>query len=156
MRYPKGQELQSLDTRDYRIIVIVCGSRKFYDKHLFHERLLNYLEDFDEPVLFVSGAAHSGADNMIIRWCKKFRYPCLEKPADWDKYQKRAGFIRNHEMGDMATHVLSFWDGVSPGTKDMIEYAEYKGLHIKIITIPKHENVGQKNTKNPTVSGRPV
>lgn len=153
MRYPKEQELQSLMPRDYETIVVVCGSRHFTNKKLFHEKLLDFLEDLEGPVLFISGAASTGADDMIIRWSKKFKYPCLEMEADWDNLGKSAGFIRNHAMGDIATHVLAYWDGQSRGTKDMIDYAQDKGLHVKTVYIKVDKNERQKYPKTVFVPG---
>lgn len=156
MRYPKGQDLQSLSTRDYQVLIIVAGSRGFFDKKLFHEKLLDYIEDIEEPILFISGGAHSGADDMIIRWCKKFKYPCKVMEADWDRLGKAAGFIRNHEMGDVGTHLLAYWDGESRGTKDMIDYAQEKGLHTKTVLIKVDPNGRQKYPKALPVPGLPV
>ena len=49
-------------------------------------------------------------------------------PADWDKYGKSAGFIRNKEMVDIADAAIIFWDGDSKGTKDTIERVQNKGI----------------------------
>lgn len=131
---PPGQEQQSTDPRLYQIRIIVAGTRGYNDRKEFHDVMCSYIERFDsEPILFISGAARTGADRLIIDWCKKFGYPCLEMPADWDKHGKGAGFKRNAEMGEVASHLLAFYDGVSRGTADMIEIAEERDLKHKII-----------------------
>ena len=55
-----------------------------------------------------------------------------EYPADWSKYGKSAGFRRNAEMADKAEALIAVWDGVSRGTKHMIDLAEDKGLLVHI------------------------
>lgn len=151
--FPKEQSLKSLRLKDYANRVIVCGSRGFSDKVLFHEKIMEYLEEFTEPVLFISGAAPTGADDLIIRWCQKFNYPCKQVPADWDTQGKRAGFLRNTKMAEMATHVLAFYDGTSPGTKHMLEEAEERKLIEKIIVIGKADYGNTNNPKSARVSG---
>jgi hypothetical protein len=44
-------------------------------------------------------------------------------PADWDKYGKGAGFIRNQQIVDACDAVVAFWDGESNGTKDTLKKA---------------------------------
>lgn len=135
---PKPQAQHSLDPRDYDIRIIVAGSRGYNDRREFHNVLCAYLERFEgKNVLFISGAAPTGADDLIIRWCKKFKFPCKEMPADWDNpdYGKRAGYIRNAEMGKIGTHLLSFYDGNSRGTAHMIDEAMKNGLMVKIVNV---------------------
>jgi hypothetical protein len=38
-------------------------------------------------------------------------------------------------MADYASHLISFWDGQSKGTKSMINLAKKKGLQVEIISI---------------------
>jgi len=38
-------------------------------------------------------------------------------------------------MGDIADSLIAFWDGKSPGTKDMIEYMKKLGKSTEIIMI---------------------
>jgi hypothetical protein len=42
-------------------------------------------------------------------------------PADWNKFGKSAGHVRNQAMADYADILLAFWDGKSTGTKSMIK-----------------------------------
>jgi hypothetical protein len=146
LKRPPGQELQSLDPKDYENIIVVCGTRKWGDKRTFQDVMLDYLEDFLTPVLFVSGAAPSGADRLIINWARYYRYPCLQKPADWDTFPRVAGFLRNEEMAKIATHCLAFYDGNSPGTAHMLEMAEKYKLKQKEIRIPGNVKAAGKQS----------
>ena len=54
-------------------------------------------------------------------------------PADWDTYGKRAGVIRNAQMLDKgADLVIAFWDGSSPGTKDMMTRTKRAGVELEL------------------------
>ena len=57
--------------------------------------------------------------------------------ADWKRYGRQAGPIRNREMAKMADFVICFWDGKSNGTKSMIRCAHNfnKPIKIKIISL---------------------
>jgi hypothetical protein len=132
---PKPQENQSNNPKDYKIRIIVAGTRKWTGKVLFHEVITEYIERFNEPILFVSGAARTGADRYIIDWCKKYQYPCMEIPADWDAYGKGAGFIRNAEMLEVGTHLVCFWDGKSKGTAHMRDIASEKLMNVTTVLV---------------------
>lgn len=135
MKIPTPQEMTSLNPADYDIVIVVFGSRDFDDRMLFHEKVMEYCSEFDKPILFVSGAAKSGADDLIIRWCRKFGYPCLPMPADWDRFNKAAGFIRNEDMAKISTHGLGFWDGKSTGTEDMRDRLDDHNRSYRIIDV---------------------
>lgn len=137
---PPGQQKQSLDPKDYNVRVCVFGTRQYADRREFHRVLMAYLKLHEgEDILFISGAAKSGADRLIIDWCKKFGYPCLEMPADWDTYGKSAGYRRNTDMSVVMSHGLGFWDGKSVGTKHMVDIAVAAKRSVKIIgvTLPE-------------------
>lgn len=80
----------------------------------------------------VEGGAR-GADKIGREWAKLHNIPYKTFPADWDKHKRVAGFIRNSEMAEYATHCIALWDGVSRGTKHMIDTAEKKGLKLRIV-----------------------
>jgi hypothetical protein len=58
--------------------------------------------------------------------------PCFRFPADWDRYGKAAGYIRNETMAANAEALIALWDGRSPGTKHMIDIARKKGLKVYV------------------------
>lgn len=54
-------------------------------------------------------------------------------PADWNKYGKYAGYLRNKQMVDVADSCLAIWDGKSPGTKNTIDLSLKKGIDVFIL-----------------------
>jgi len=79
----------------------------------------------------VSGTA-PGADRLGELWANLNSIPITRFPADWDKFKKAAGYIRNEEMANNADQVIVLWDGVSPGSKHMIDIATRKGLAVSV------------------------
>ena len=123
-KYAGVQELTDEQFREaFDIRILVAGSRGIRDYDYFCQALscIN-LELVRATGCFISGKASKGPDAMIIRWCKENEILCREYPADWDGLGKRAGYVRNTQMGDVATEAYVFWDCVSPGTKHMIDY----------------------------------
>jgi hypothetical protein len=122
-----------LDPKRFREVVVVCGSRGFDNRALFASSLRLVRSLIDDNVLFVSGAASTGADNLIIHYCRAYKLPCLEMPAQWDKYKAAAGMIRNKEMLKIASRVVAFWDGQSKGTAHMVENSRKIGFPLHLI-----------------------
>lgn len=78
----------------------------------------------------ISGAAR-GVDKAGERWAELRGIPVERYPADWSK-GKVAGKLRNIEMAKVATGLIAFWDGMSPGTAHMIAIAVARGLHVVV------------------------
>lgn len=113
--------------------LIVAGSRNFTDYDKLCKSLDYLLSNTDkEEVTILCGMA-KGADLLGRRYADENNIDVREYPADWDKYGKSAGYLRNSDMADNATHLVAFWDGVSKGTKHMIDLARKKGLVIRVI-----------------------
>jgi hypothetical protein len=117
-----------------RFRTIIAGSRGFNDYTMLADRLDQLLRRkegiFD--IVIVSGTA-KGADQLGERYAKDRGYKVERYPADWDKYGKSAGYLRNAQMADNAEALVAFWDGESRGTRHMIDLAEEKGLEIRVI-----------------------
>ena len=56
-------------------------------------------------------------------------------PADWDKHGKKAGYLRNVEMAEMATHCVVFIKDGSKGATHMIDIAKRKGLELRVYEV---------------------
>jgi hypothetical protein len=115
--------------------VIVAGSRGFTDEALLFATLDKAFGGVLDKVTVISGTAR-GADQLGEKWAISRGVKLERYPADWDGLGKKAGIVRNHAMGDISTHAILFWDGVSRGTVDMRDYALSKGLWVKVV---RHE-----------------
>lgn len=70
----------------------------------------------------VSGTAR-GVDKLGEDWAKLNNIEIKRFPAEWDKYGRSAGFIRNKQMAEYAEALIAVWDGKSKGTKNMTHWA---------------------------------
>ena len=95
--------------------VIVAGTRDFDDYELLKEKLKTY--DITEVVC---GGA-KGADTLGENYAKECEISVDYFPADWNKYGKAAGHIRNGDMAEYCDMAVIFWDGESKGSQDMIQ-----------------------------------
>ena len=114
--------------------LIIAGGREFRDMTLMCERLeaMEKLGLFPDGVELICGMAR-GADQMGHDVFLQAGLVIHEFTPDWDGLGKRAGFVRNAEMGDAADLALIFWDGQSRGTKHMIEYMEKLGKPVYLV-----------------------
>ena len=108
------------------MILAIIGSRTFTD----YDRLVTICDSL-EITGIVSGGAR-GADSLAEKYAKERNIPLTVIPADWEKYGRSAGFIRNTYIVEKADEVLAFWDGKSPGTKHSIELAKKLGKKTNI------------------------
>lgn len=117
--------------------LIIAGSRNFQDYWVLERNVLCFLQRHrmdGEPVEVISGCA-KGADKLGEKFAKRFDLSLIRMPADWKRYGKAAGMIRNKAMAEDATHVILFWDGISSGTRNMAELAKKMNLVTEIIRI---------------------
>jgi CRISPR/Cas system-associated protein Csx1 len=113
--------------------LIIAGGREFNDYELLKEKVDYFLSNKkNESIEIVSGKAR-GADSLGEKYANENGYKVKEFPADWNTYNKRAGYIRNEEMAVYATHCICFWDGESKGTKHMIDLAKRERLSLRVI-----------------------
>jgi len=106
--------------------VVVFGSRDFNDFDFMCQVLDEELRGIENPRI-ISGAAR-GADLLGERYARFHNIPILRFPADWSRYGRSAGFIRNGQMAAIADKGIAFWDGSSRGTRNMIEQLRIKGI----------------------------
>lgn len=98
--------------------VIIAGSRDIEDYSLLIRAIKNSMFDITEVVC---GCAR-GADTLGETWAIANNIPIKKFPADWNTHGKKAGPIRNAQMGDYADCAIVLWDSVSKGSKNMIDY----------------------------------
>jgi len=111
--------------------VIVAGSRNFNNYNLLKSKLDQILKD-QLDIVIISGNAN-GADKLGERYGQEKNHLIEIYPAEWQKFQRSSGPIRNAQMAEVGNMLVAFWDGQSRGTKNMIEQATKKGLEVHII-----------------------
>ena len=130
--------------------IIVAGTRDFNNFEMLNEILEGYIDKMNkDSITIVSGCAR-GADKFGEVFAENHSLNLVKFPANWDKYGKDAGFIRNTEMGDYASEdgyhgvLFAFWNGISNGTKDMITKAINHGMEIHIIVYTTNDDNEQE------------
>jgi hypothetical protein len=109
--------------------IAVVGSREFGNKAMVCAVLGECVFNVDT---IVSGGAR-GVDSWGAAWAKEHcDLPPIIFKAEWDKYPKVAGFLRNTTIVENCDIVLAFWDGQSTGTVDTITKAIEKGIPVKV------------------------
>ena len=111
--------------------VIIAGGRDFNNYAGLSASMDYLLKNVCDEIQIICGMAR-GADRLGERYAKERGYKIRYFPADWDTYGKSAGYRRNVEMASNADALVAFWDGVSYGTKHMIDIAKEKGLAIRV------------------------
>mgnify|MGYP001766150652 CR=1 FL=1 len=113
--------------------LIVAGGRDFNDYETLSHVLFELSENeyANEAISIVSGMA-KGADALGFKFAKENNIQLYQFPADWKRYPRSAGYMRNADMGLFADGLLAFWDGKSKGTAHMIRFmqAANKPVHI--------------------------
>ena len=97
--------------------VIIAGGRDFQNWGYF----CNTMSKWGYIITEVVCGDAAGADTIGARWANNNNIPIKHFPAEWDRYGKSAGYIRNAEMGEYADALIAFWNGHSTGTKHMIK-----------------------------------
>lgn len=125
--------------------VLITGSRDWDDFGAICDHLDAYAlsaEAKREELILIHGACWTGADELVNRWL------CLREieqsaagiredrhPADWAKFGKRAGYVRNQQMVDQQPDVcLAFIRNDSRGASMTAGLAEKAG--VRTIRIP--------------------
>lgn len=119
--------------------VLVCGGRSYgwkvendlkvpdeqAQRKLYSvlDKVLRATREEEKNLTIIHGAA-AGADSLSDRWARERQVEIEAYPADWKKYGRSAGFIRNSQMlkEGKPDLVLAFPGG--SGTKMMASLAE--------------------------------
>jgi len=110
--------------------VLITGSRTWPNPQLIGQVLDELWEELG-PYVFVHGAAR-GADMMGAVHQQRNRRPVEAHPADWSRYGKRAGYVRNKEMVDAGADVcVAFIHNGSRGATMCARLAEDAGIQTR-------------------------
>ena len=117
--------------------VIIAGSREFDNYDMLKEKcdkILSRKVDEGEEIVIVSGTAR-GADTLGEKYAEERGYKIERYPANWDKYGKRAGYLRNKKMAEVSNACIVFLSSKAEnkGSKMMISIATEEKLLIRVI-----------------------
>jgi hypothetical protein len=110
---------------------LVCGGRDFADPKRLDDALdevrLAYEND---DVVLIHGYA-PGADYLAMKYAYRYNWTAEGYRADWDKYGRAAGPIRNQRMLEEGKpdFIVAFPGG--RGTADMVSRARKAGVEVR-------------------------
>lgn len=111
--------------------LLVCGGRNFSNYEFLETVLNEYYIKYGNSLVIISGGA-KGADSMAEHFADTNN---LEKHiiyADWAKYGKKAGHLRNQKMIDEGQPDEAVAMPGGPGTRDMINRCRLAGIKINV------------------------
>lgn len=116
--------------------MLVTGSRSWTDKERISAVLKEICTEFNvtpAEMVLVHGAA-AGADSLAEVAALEMGMETEVHPADWEKFGRRAGYLRNAEMVEAGANVvLAFWDGSSKGTAMTMKLALNAGMDLRVL-----------------------
>ena len=116
--------------------------RRDFDDYEFFKRSIERLTAQYEYIRLISGHA-KGADHFAEVYAAETGIPIQVFQADWKKYGRAAGPVRNREMLQYAMEqtpvIAAFWDGKSKGTGNMLKQAKAAGAECHIFRYNKED-----------------
>lgn len=109
----------------------VVGSRTFNN----YDLLKKYLDliHSKEPITHIISGGAKGADKLSEFWAKENNIETIIFLPDWEKYGRRAGFIRNEYIINECDKAIAFWDQISKGTLSSINLTKKQNKKIIIV-----------------------
>ena len=102
--------------------ILICGDRNYKD----WLKVQDYLNTISRTTIIIHGGAR-GADSLAGNLATSLKMKIIKFPANWNKYGKAAGVLRNQQMLDEGHPdlVVYFHKDIenSKGTKDMVTRA---------------------------------
>ena len=94
-----------------------------------------FLELYEKGDTICSGKCYKGADRFAVVLSERYRTPAVWYPADWKKYGRSAGFLRNSDIALESNVLIALCaDDRTGGTEDtvrkFIKFHGDKNLHI--------------------------
>lgn len=128
--------------------LLISGSREGFTFTEFERTLLKRFPNPKEEISEIVAGGANGVDSFAKEFAIFYDIPYKEFLADWDRHGKKAGYLRNIEMGDFVKYhegvLMAFCFNFSKGTTHMIKYAKQIDLPAFVVHKPKN-NVAMFN-----------
>ena len=117
--------------------VIVAGSRSIKDFYI----VVNAIDasPFKGSITEVVSGTARGVDMLGELYAHYLNLNVRRFPADWKHFGKSAGYKRNDEMAEYADALIAVWDGISAGTRHMIQamWLLYKPVYVHRLRVER-------------------
>lgn len=110
----------------------IVGSRDYPDL----DEVREYVRSLSMDTVVVTGGA-PGVDTVAEEEARLLGLKVVVHRAQWDKYGRRAGMLRNKVLVDDCDKVVAFWNEVSTGTKNTISVASKAGKLLRVFRVNK-------------------
>lgn len=115
--------------------IVIAGSRTLQNNYKAIAALDAFFKKYKPSEFTIVCGMARGIDMMARDKGVELGFSVLEYPADWERFGKSAGYIRNVEMAKVSDCAFILWDGKSRGTKHMIDLCEKESVTAHIIVI---------------------
>lgn len=120
----------------YEFKILVCGGRDFNDEDLEFAYLFKVCQNIRKgldksiPIVIIEGGA-KGADFLAGKFSKRYKHHFnihhIRVHANWKKYKKKAGMIRNKQMLEYNPKLCIAFEGGN-GTLNMVGLCKSNGI----------------------------
>lgn len=124
--------------------VLITGSRNWEDKKMIHAALD---AEYEPGAILVSGACPTGADAIAEDyWGDELHGEVELHPADWAKYGRSAGPLRNAEMVNLGADIcLAFIRNNSRGALGTVRLAQVARIPVNLFISGAEQNEEKSN-----------
>lgn len=112
--------------------IAIVGSRDYPD----FDAVRAYVRTLPAGTIVVSGGAR-GVDTAAEEEAKQRGLEVKVWPADWARYGRRAGYLRNKEIEADSDRCAAFWYGQSPGTKSTIDLFRFAHKPVEVFHLER-------------------
>lgn len=115
--------------------IVIAGSRSFNDKCLLFNKVDERIKELGlefEDVEIVCGGCR-GADEYGKQYATERGCELTVFVANWSRYDKAAGPIRNKKMAEYSNEAIVFLDGETIGSRSMINEAAKANIPCVVI-----------------------
>jgi len=110
--------------------LLVSGSRTIKDNLYVYQCLNKIAEKYGMPSEIIHGDA-PGVDRLAASWGRVNHIKVTPRPAKWEIYGRKAGYVRNSQMVKECDKGVCLWDGKSKGTKHTMDLLYKAGKLLK-------------------------
>lgn len=110
--------------------LLIAGSRNILDYNLIKNNIKN-----PENIEYIISGCASGIDTLAIEYARNNNIKCIQCPANWKQFGRKAGYMRNEHMVSIADYALIIWDGKSAGTRHTLNLCIKNKVPYKLVKL---------------------